>query len=109
MLRRALTSQLDTPRARSHLSTRRDGPRKRLLSMPAKQRARVLRQCGDWRHTVRHVLINDMAPDRYGKRFHCHSPAMLDSALDRLSRIAGWSDLTDQVFFTNKAPVVVAV
>jgi hypothetical protein len=66
-----------------------DTARKRLVSLPAEQRASVLRQCGDWRHTVRHVLINDMPADRYGKRFHCHAPAMLEIALDRLSRIAG--------------------
>jgi hypothetical protein len=45
------------------------------------------RQCGDWRHTVRHVLINDMPGDRYGKRFKCHAPAMIEMALDRLARI----------------------
>ena len=61
--------------------------RKRLLSMPAEQRKNVLSLCGDWRHTVRHVLINDMPADRYGKRFHCHAPAMLEIALDRLGRI----------------------
>ena len=66
-----------------------DTARKRLISMPAEQRARVLRQCGDWRHTVKHVFINDMPLDRYGKRFHCHAPAMLELALDRLSRIPG--------------------
>jgi len=57
--------------------------------MPAEQRARVLRQCGDWRRTVRHVLINDMPAERYGKRFHCHAPAMIEIALDRLSRATG--------------------
>ncbi len=62
--------------------------RKRLLSMPAEQRARVLRQCGDW-HTVKHVFINDMPLERYGKRFKCHAPAMLELVLDRLSRIPG--------------------
>jgi hypothetical protein len=61
--------------------------RQRLLSMPPEQRRAVLRKCGDWRHTVRHVLINDMSLDRYGKRFKCHAPAMLDLALDRLSRL----------------------
>lgn len=60
--------------------------RKRLLSMPPERRAATLRQCGDWRHTVRHVLVDDMPLDRYGKRFHCHAPAMLDLALQRLSR-----------------------
>jgi len=64
-----------------------DTARKRLLSMPAEQQARVLSQCGDWRHTVRHVLINDMPLDRYGKRFRCHGRPMLDMALDRLERI----------------------
>jgi hypothetical protein len=64
-----------------------DTARKRLLSMPAEQRASVLRQCGDWRHTVRHVLINDMPLDRYGKRFRCHASAMLDLALGRLGQI----------------------
>ena len=66
-----------------------DTARKRLISMPAEQRAHVLRQCGDWRHTVRHVLINDMPADGYGKRFHCHAPAMIEITLDRLSRIVG--------------------
>ena len=66
-----------------------DTARKRLISMPAEQRKNVLRQCGDWRHTVRHVLIKDMPAERYGKRFKCHAPAMLDLALDRLSRIPG--------------------
>lgn len=62
--------------------------RKRLLSMPPEQRAMVLRQCGDWRHAVRHILINDMPPDRYGRRFKCHAPAMLELALDRLAKFA---------------------
>jgi hypothetical protein len=66
-----------------------DTARKRLLSMEPQRRAQVLRQCGDWRHTVRHVLINDMPADRYGKRFHCHAPAMLALALDRLARVTG--------------------
>jgi len=70
-----------------------DTARKRLLSMPAEQRARVLRQCGDWRRTVRHVLINDMPAERYGKRFHCQAPAMIEIALDRLSRVAEGSAL----------------
>lgn len=65
----------------------RDTARKRLLSMPAEQRASVLRQCGDWRHTVSHVLIDDMSVERYGKRFRCNARAMLDSALNRLSGI----------------------
>jgi hypothetical protein len=65
----------------------RDTARKRLLSMPPEERERTLRQCGDWRHTVRHVLINDMPPDRYGRRFHCDAPAMIELALDRLGRI----------------------
>jgi hypothetical protein len=38
---------------------------------------------------VRHVLINDMSLDRYGKRFKCHAPAMLDLALARLARVTG--------------------
>jgi len=59
--------------------------RKRLLSMPEAQRAMVLRECGDWRHTVRHVLINDMPVERYARRFHCHAPAMLDLPLNRLA------------------------
>jgi hypothetical protein len=64
----------------------RDTARKRLLSMPLKQRDDVLKKCGDWRHTVSHILIDDMKPEQYGKRFRCHAPAMLDTALDRLSR-----------------------
>jgi hypothetical protein len=64
-----------------------DTARKRLLSMPPEQRAEALKKCGDWRHTVRHILIDDMKPEQYGKRFHCHAPAMLDGALDRLSRV----------------------
>lgn len=67
----------------------RDTARKRLISMPPEQRAAVLRQCGDWRHTVKHVFINDMSPEKYGKRFHCHAPGMIEIALDRLSRIPG--------------------
>jgi hypothetical protein len=63
--------------------------RKRLISMPAEQRARVLRLCGDWQHTVKHVLINDMPAEQYGKQFKCHAPAMLELALDRPSRIPG--------------------
>jgi hypothetical protein len=35
------------------------------------------------------VLIEDMALDRYGKRFRCNAPAMLDVALARLSRFIG--------------------
>jgi hypothetical protein len=65
----------------------RDTARKRLLSMPPDERAHTLHQCGDWRHTVRHVLIDDMPPDRYGRRFHCNAPAMIELALDRLGRI----------------------
>jgi hypothetical protein len=65
----------------------RDTARKRLLSMPEEQRAQVLRQCGDWRHTVRHVLIDDMPLDQYGKRFHCRAPLMLDLALRRLCTV----------------------
>jgi hypothetical protein len=61
--------------------------RKRLLSMPPEDRARLLRNCGDWRHVIQHVLIDDMPLDRYGKRFHCLAPAMLDSALSRLSKL----------------------
>ena len=64
----------------------RDTARKRLLSMPPEQRAILLQQCGDMRHTVRHILIEDMTPERYGKRFHCSGTAMLDMALERLSR-----------------------
>ena len=63
--------------------------RKRLFSMPAEQRAEVLRLCGDWRHTVQHVFINDMPAAQYGKRFKCHAPAMIELALDRLGRIIG--------------------
>ena len=66
-----------------------DTARKRLISMPPEQQAQVLRQCGDWRHTVHHVFINDMTPEHYGKRFHCDAPAMIATALDRLSRIPG--------------------
>jgi hypothetical protein len=66
-----------------------DTARKRLLSMDPQRRAQVLRQCGNWRRTVRHVFINDMPPDRYDKRFKCHAPAMIDLALDRLARVAG--------------------
>lgn len=65
----------------------RDTARKRLLSMPPEERASTLRQCGDWRHTVQHVLIDDMPSDRYGRRFHCNAPAMIELALDRLGRI----------------------
>jgi hypothetical protein len=66
-----------------------DTARQRLLSLSAEERAHVLRQCGDWRHTVRHVLINDMPAEKYGKRFKCHAPAMMELALDRLSRTPG--------------------
>jgi hypothetical protein len=57
--------------------------------MPVEQRRPVLRQCGDWGHTVRHVFMNDVTPEEYGKRLKCHAPAMLELALDRLSRIHG--------------------
>ena len=67
----------------------RDTARKRLLSMPPEQRHDVLRNCGDCRHTVQHVLIDDMSLERYGKRFRCNAPAMLDLALARLSRLIG--------------------
>ena len=58
--------------------------RKRLLSMPPNSRAAVLRNCGDWQHIIRHVLIDDMPLERYGKRFHCAAGATLDLALARL-------------------------
>jgi hypothetical protein len=61
--------------------------RKRLLSTPPEQRARLLKECGDWRHIVKHVLLEDMPVERYGKRFHCNGPAMLDVALERLATI----------------------
>ncbi len=63
----------------------RDSARKRLLSMPPEQRATVLKNCGDVRHTVSHILIDDMTPEQYGKQFHCNGPAMLDIALARIS------------------------
>jgi len=65
----------------------RDTARKRLLSMPPDERVTVLRGCGDTRHTVRHILIDDMTPEQYGKRFNCNGPAMLDIALERVSRL----------------------
>ena len=65
----------------------RDTARKRLLSMPPDQRTILLRQCGDVRHTVQHILINDMTPEQYGKRFKCNGLAMLDIALERVSRM----------------------
>jgi hypothetical protein len=61
-----------------------DTARKRLLSLEPIQRASVLRQCGDWRHTLRHVFINDMMPERCGRRFHCHAQLMIETALARL-------------------------
>ena len=67
-------------------SITRDTARKRLLSMPPEQRAAVLKNCGDARHTVRHILIDDMAPEQYGTRFNCTGPAMLDIAIERVSR-----------------------
>jgi hypothetical protein len=66
-----------------------DTARKRLLSLPPEERAALLRHCGDWRHPVRHMLINDMAPQQYGKRFKCHAPAMMDIALRRLEKMLG--------------------
>jgi hypothetical protein len=65
----------------------RDTARKRLLSMPPDKRAAVLKRCGDARHTIRHILIDDMTPEQYGKRFNCNGPAMLDIALERLSKM----------------------
>ena len=65
----------------------RDTVRKRLLSMPPEQRAVILKGCGDTRHTVQHILIADMTPEQYGKRFHCNGPAMLDIALERVGRL----------------------
>lgn len=61
--------------------------RRRLLSMPPEERARLLRNCGEWRHPIQHVLIDDMPLDRYGKRFHCLAPAMVEMALSRLSKL----------------------
>jgi hypothetical protein len=61
--------------------------RKRLLSTPPEERTRLLKECGDWRHIVKHVLLEDMSVERYGKRFHCNAPAMLEVALERLSII----------------------
>jgi hypothetical protein len=65
----------------------RDTARKRLLSMPPEERAALLKRCGDARHTVRHILIEDLTPEQYGKRFNCNGPAMLDIALERISRV----------------------
>ena len=67
----------------------RDTARKRLLSMPPEQRTILLQQCGDVRHTVRHILIEDVTPEQYGKRFKCNGPAMLEIALERVSRMLG--------------------
>lgn len=65
----------------------RDTARKRLLSMPSEQRAVILKGCGDTRHTVQHILIADMTPEQYGKRFRCNGPAMLDIALQRITQL----------------------
>ena len=61
--------------------------RKRLLSTPPEERRRLLKQCGDWQHIVKHVLLEDMSLQRYGERYHCNAPAMLDVALERLSAV----------------------
>jgi hypothetical protein len=61
--------------------------RKRLLSTPPEERTRLLKECGDWRHILKHVVLEDMPVERYGQRFHCNAPAMLDVALERLSVI----------------------
>jgi len=61
--------------------------RKRLLSTPPEERIRLLKECGDWRHIVKHVLLEDMPVERYGKRFYCNAPVMLDVALERLSTV----------------------
>ena len=54
----------------------------------AEQRAEVLRLCGDWRHTVQHVFINDMPAAQYGKRFKCHAPAMIEPVEDDVAGAA---------------------
>lgn len=73
--------------ATKKLALDRATARKRLLSMPPEQRAAVLANCGESRHVVQHVLIEDMTPEQYGKRYRCHAPAMIDIALSRLAKI----------------------